>query len=871
MRKFKKLISFWSIGVLLIIIFISFLKVINSDIKLAHQGIFIYQKPFSWVKYHLTTSLKTSYSKLFNKYKETGLPQRLLFINSQYEKKLLSETPNSTKNWIRAKIYYKNELKNIRMRYGGDNPFNWLLEKKRIRIKSSKSDLFGTSRYLEYFPFNVKNFFSNEIISSVGLTSTNIGLVELYINGVSKGIFHEKNTLNESFIRRNKLMPVNVYKGENHAAEKTLMVNPNLFENSSLWNKISVFNQLKENDKSDLKFFLNELNSFNAKEKLDITLGNFIDLNKFSSHQAYYILTQNYNQLWFHNMRLVIDPWKGQVNFIEIDPFISSQIGSKFQFDIQSNDLISYLNQSSEFNNLKYEKLWKLINEKKILLKVFKKIEDKISKILISSSRDPELNIKKIKLEINKTKKILLGNEKIIKDKLKLKPKVFWANTRDYFVFQIEDITPASNIELEFSENSPKWIALDLNNNKIAEESEILKFDLKNSKILIPTTLFSNRVKTTSQLNNMNQFGEIKAIKTRFNFITEKNLKPAKVKVTNKFSKQTFFVKKIELVNASLPNKYNIPLGNVFKFNKSDETKILSGKIIINNDIIYETNIQILPGTTFLIAPKKNIIFRKKVMAIGTDNRPIVFKKLNSRKNNNWGAVALVGKNTQGSILKKIKYYGGSGGQYKQLKFTSALSIHNTSKILIKDNKFYKSNFFDDVIHVVYGDNIILDNIEISDSIGDAIDIDVSTNISILNSKFINSGNDGIDFMESTGTVKNSYIDNSGDKGISIGENSNIYIEDSYFKNNKTAIAIKDRSNSKVKKSEFTNNSVHISAYPKNWRYGGGGNIKILNSKFISEKQNIFEEFQKSSIKLENPIFVGEKSFLEKKTTVSKK
>ena len=34
------------------------------------------------------------------------------------------------KNWIRAKIYYDDKLKNIRMRYGGDNPFNWLLEKK---------------------------------------------------------------------------------------------------------------------------------------------------------------------------------------------------------------------------------------------------------------------------------------------------------------------------------------------------------------------------------------------------------------------------------------------------------------------------------------------------------------------------------------------------------------------------------------------------------------------------------------------------------------------------------------------------------------------------------------------------------------------
>ncbi len=871
MRKLKKLLSFWTLSILFVIIFISFLKVIKSDMKLAHQGIFIYQKPFSWIKYNLRTSFKTSYSKLFNKYKEIGLPPRLLYVNSQYEKKLLSETPNSTKNWVRAKIYYNNKLKNIRMRYGGDNPFNWLLEKKRIRIKSNKLDLFRTTRYLEYFPFDVKNFFSHSILSSAGLTSTNVGLVELYINGVSKGIYHEKNVLNEGFIRRKKLMPVNVYKGENHAAEKILMVNPNLFENPSLWNKISIFNQLQDNDKSDLKFFLKELNSYNAKEKFDVTLGNFIDLNKFSLHQAYYILTQNYNQLWFHNMRLVIDPWKGQVDFIEIDPFISDQIGSKFQFDIHSNDLITYLSQSSEFNDLKYKKLWKFVREEKILSKVFKKVDDNTQNILISSSRDPELNKKKIRLEINKIKKMLLGNEKIIKEKLKTKPKTFWTNTNDYFVFQIEDITPASNLELEFNGNLPKWIALDLNNNKIAEENEILKFKFRNSKILIPTTLFSNRVKTTTKLNNMNQVGEIKAIKTRFNFITEKNLKPTKVKVKNKFSNQIFIVEKIKKVNASLPNKYNVPLGDIFQFDKLNETKILSGNIIINDDMVYETNIQILPGTIFHIAPRKNIIFRKKVEAIGTDSRPIIFKTSSKKKNDNWGTIALVGKNTRGSTLEKIKYYGGSGGQFKQYRFTSALSIHNTGKILIKDNKFYKSNFFDDVIHVVYGDKIILDNIEITNSIGDGIDIDVSTDISILNSKFINPGNDGIDFMESTGTVKNNYIDNSGDKGISIGENSNINIENNYFQNNKIAIAIKDRSISKVKKSKFTNNTVHISAYPKNWRYAGGGNIKVLDSKFVSKEKNIFEEFQNSNIEFENSIFIGEKSFLEKKMKISKK
>ena len=54
-------------------------------------------------------------------------------------------------------------------------------------------------------------------------------------------------------------MPINVYKGENHAAEKNLTLNSNLFENSSLWSKVSIFNQFKDQDRRDLKLFLYDL------------------------------------------------------------------------------------------------------------------------------------------------------------------------------------------------------------------------------------------------------------------------------------------------------------------------------------------------------------------------------------------------------------------------------------------------------------------------------------------------------------------------------------------------------------------------------------------------------------------------------------
>ena len=139
-----------------------------------------------------------------------------------------------------------------------------------------------------------------------------------------------------------------------------------------------------------------------------------------------------------------------------------------------------------------------------------------------------------------------------------------------------------------------------------------------------------------------------------------------------------------------------------------------------------------------------------------------------------------------------------------------------------------------------------------------------------MNSKFINSGNDSIDFMESDGLVKNNYIYKSGDKGVSVGENSSGNFQNNLFEDNNIGLAVKDRSYSIVKNNKFKNNNIHISAYPKNWRYGGGGNVEIVDSEFISINKNIFEEFQNSKIKISNSKFTGEKNFLKKEKLISK-
>ena len=50
-------------------------------------------------------------------------------------------------------------------------------------------------------------------------------LVEVYVNGESNGLYIEQEKIDESFLRNNKLMPTNIYKGENHATEYHIGLN----------------------------------------------------------------------------------------------------------------------------------------------------------------------------------------------------------------------------------------------------------------------------------------------------------------------------------------------------------------------------------------------------------------------------------------------------------------------------------------------------------------------------------------------------------------------------------------------------------------------------------------------------------------------
>ena len=211
------LIGFLSLFFLLTLIFS--ISVLKKDFKYAHQSFASYQDPFNWFSYHLKTKIIKSVQNL-RVNKKIGLPAKNFYINENFIKEFLNNTPSSTKNWKQG--FYLNEddsVDEIEIRLKGDNPANWFFEKKHWRIKTKKNKLIERQREFEYLPFDFQIYLSGKIANSLDIISPNFKPIELFINEKSQGTYIETENLNESFLRRKKIMPVNLYKGEQILAE----------------------------------------------------------------------------------------------------------------------------------------------------------------------------------------------------------------------------------------------------------------------------------------------------------------------------------------------------------------------------------------------------------------------------------------------------------------------------------------------------------------------------------------------------------------------------------------------------------------------------------------------------------------------------
>ena len=889
----KKTIKFLLIGSLpfLFILYLTFLyNIVKSDWNYAHKSMYTYQNPFNWLQYKTKASIVKSINDLRDN-DILGLKVKRIYLEEQKQKELLIDTPKSTKIWKEGYHYNEsNKLNKIEARYRGDNPKNWLFEKKHWRIKVKKEDIINQVRYFDYYPFDFKKYISGKIANDLDLLSPNFDLVELYVNDKSQGVYIESENLNESFLRRKKIMPVNIYKVEQILDESVIAIEPNVFNSPGVVAKNATFNQLDYDNKSDLIFYFELMRLSYDDIEYFKKLVNNIGIDNWVKFASYQILTQNFHNDNTHNFRLVSDPWSGNITPVVQDPLIGILDINKFNLNYSSNDLILLLNLSSIFNHKKLSNIYEVLNSNTLKDSIldYKKIQ---KKVLISEKRDVDALINNFSI-IQLLKNIFNQNlsdsdyknnrsnflniyDEYLKDLqtyFETKPKGMWKKDDKGFQIIVNGNLPISNLKIFFEENHPNWIGLDLNENgKIDDNEKKFKIDKNKGYFSIPYSFYSNKINLTNTTNFQSHI-DLKVVKTRFKFISSDLSKPDLIKFENLFTKNIFLLDERNL-SASPASQLNIPIN--LNGEKNKLTRITKDSYIIDETIIFEDEVIIEPGTNFKLKKNTSMIFKNKVTANGFKDEPIIFEK---NDDDNWGTVAFFGNKTEGSKLSNIILDGGSGhvrnnfenknNQYfsiGNIRFISALSVHKASNINFKNIKIKNNNKYDDALHIIYSKDIVFDNLKITDAFGDAVDVDMSKDILLTNLNIENSNNDAVDLMESSVTIRNSSLENSKDKGVSVGEKSILIINDSQIKNNKIGISTKDGSLSFINQTIFKKNNLHIQNYKKNWRYGDGGITVIKNSSFDKQDGNDNKLFSKksliridkfSSIKIENS-FLG--------------
>ncbi len=118
--------------------------------RVGHIGLYQSLPVTDWARFQVNNAVNDLVTK-FKSANTPGLNTVQLFISQKAQNNLMSNIPSSTKHWQEAHMIYPDStLRRVKVRYRGDNPFNWVYGKKSLKVKTRKKRTIGNVRVFNY-------------------------------------------------------------------------------------------------------------------------------------------------------------------------------------------------------------------------------------------------------------------------------------------------------------------------------------------------------------------------------------------------------------------------------------------------------------------------------------------------------------------------------------------------------------------------------------------------------------------------------------------------------------------------------------------------------------------------------------------------
>ena len=775
---------------------------------------------------------------------DTGMPFVRLYISKKAQADLLEDLPNRLKTWQSAHMVYPDgKLRKIKVRHRGDNPINWLYTTKSWRVKTKKGRMIQRVRKFNYIKIQEHDYLSQilgyDIHARLGLTTQKARLIELFINDISNGLYLEVEQLDESFLRNNNLMPTNLYKGEQYNTERIYGQEHDLFNNTALWKKVAVFNQLPKDDYSDLSRLFSLIKRAGTDKTAFAALARIARFEDWAAFSAFQTLAQSWGNDYRHNMRLISDPWKGTVRPLSHDTGTGFNSPAPFRFGAGSHALLRLYNQDSAFLWAKHQALKRAIDDG-VLPQAAADMENQLAAIERSAERDPgrtdtssgsglfiSFDMDALKVMHRNILKRMRALHGALADALNAPPGANWTADGRVLTLTVDGYAPVSAVRL-VGAGAVTTVYWDRDGDSVISDGD-LRLPVKGGEI--QATFYANR----------DGDGGLAPAAFRLLFSGVANV--SGISVANPLTTARITVKKEEAVGRT-PGPHNVPLMEA----AAPDEIVLQGRLSIRGVRVFDAPVTIRPGTIMEMQPGASLVFRNVVTVNGTTGQPVLIRAANHEMP--WGVFAIYGAKASGSRIRHLQLEGGSGQTIDGVHFIAMLSVHDTTDVEFDAITLRGNKVFDDAMHVIYSKNIRLKNSLIENAFSDALDVDISE-IEITGTVITGAGNDAIDLMSSRALIQRSQLIGARDKGVSVGEASTALIVNSLLRDNGIGLESKDGSDSYILNSDMIGNKTQVHAYRKNWRYGGGGSI-VINKVFMQGQRNIIKTGKRSRIRLDD-------------------
>lgn len=237
---------------------------------------------------------------------------------------------------------------------------------------------------------------------------------------------------------------------------------------------------------------------------------------------------------------------------------------------------------------------------------------------------------------------------------------------------------------------------------------------------------------------------------------------------------------------------------------------IPAGEYVLKQNLRIEPDekITVAAGARVAIQPAVSILVRGEFNAEGKAQQPVIFE--NAIPGQPWGSIAYY-KTDKISTLRNAVVRHASMAKIDSVSFTGSISAYYASIVI--DSCTFEEIQADDGLNMKYSNSSTLNSRFIATK-DDAIDYDFGDG-EIRNCYFYKPGGDAIDCGTANPVIAGNVVEFASDKGVSVGENSAPTIENNILFGGNYGIAVKDDSHPKIRNNTIIGNNIGLSLYIK--------------------------------------------------------